>query len=175
ASKCTVCDAAKPATKPATATAVLPVPNLWAQSGFKVAGLKDGEWTCDTCELKNQAASSKCTVCDSPKPGPISSAAAPVAAPVPNLWAQSGFKVAGPKDGEWTCDTCELKNSVDASKCTVCDSAKPGPITSAAAPVAAPVPNLWAQSGFKVAGPKDGEWTCDTCELKNQAASSKCT
>ncbi|KAJ1876265.1 hypothetical protein LPJ71_011563, partial [Coemansia sp. S17] len=153
----------------------------------------DGEWTCDTCELKNPQVANKCTVCDSAKPGPANPVSvttapvvttAPTAAPVPNLWAQSGFRPQATQNGQWTCDTCELKNEAAASKCTVCDAAKPGPAnpisattapTVTAAPSVAPVPNLWAQSGFTIAGPKDGEWTCDTCELKNKAAASKCT
>ncbi|KAJ2682610.1 hypothetical protein IWW39_005921 [Coemansia spiralis] len=192
ASKCTVCDAAKPGPAvPASvaaataATTVAPVPNLWAQSGFSIAGPANGEWTCDTCELRNPSSASKCTVCDAAKPGttiPSSIIVATVAtaAPVPNLWAQSMFNVAGSTKGEWTCDTCELKNPSSASKCTVCDAAKPGPAVPAsavatAATTVAPVPNLWAQSGFSVAGPTNGEWTCDTCELKNPSSAPKCT
>ncbi|KAJ2485649.1 hypothetical protein EV174_001587 [Coemansia sp. RSA 2320] len=163
--------AAKPkgAFHPTTA----PVPNLWAQSEFLPAAPKDGEWVCDTCELKNAQSASKCTVCDAAKPGPKPAVTA-AAAPVPNLWAQSGFKAAESKAGEWVCDTCELKNAQSASKCTVCDAAKPGPKPAVTA-AAAPVPNLWAQSGFKAAEPKAGEWICDTCELKNIAAFDKCS
>ncbi|KAJ2638625.1 hypothetical protein GGF44_002779, partial [Coemansia sp. RSA 1694] len=149
AKQCIVCEAPKPAPKPALVPpVVLPATNSWAGSGFTPAAPKDGEWVCDTCELKNSLEASKCTVCDAAKPA-TKPATATAVLPVPNLWAQSGFKVAGLKDGEWTCDTCELKNQAASSKCTVCDSPKPGPISSAAAPVAAPVPNLWAQSGFK--------------------------
>ncbi|KAJ2094653.1 hypothetical protein GGI09_005284, partial [Coemansia sp. S100] len=160
ANKCTVCDSAKPGpanpvsvtTAPVVTTAptAAPVPNLWAQSGFRPQATQNGQWTCDTCELKNEAAASKCTVCDAAKPGPANPisattaptvTAAPSVAPVPNLWAQSGFTIAGPKDGEWTCDTCELKNKAAASKCTVCDAAKPAQksglsSTSSATPLA---------------------------------------
>ncbi|KAJ2033114.1 hypothetical protein H4S04_009358, partial [Coemansia sp. S16] len=168
---------------PTAAPSAPPATNSWASSSFRPVASKDGEWVCDTCELKNPLAANKCTVCNTAKPGPKPAAAA--VAPVPNLWAQSGFTIAGPKDDEWTCDTCELKNPLAANKCTVCDTAKPaGPanpisVTAAptvtAAPSVVPVPNLWAQSGFTIAGPKDGQWTCDTCELKNEAAASKCT
>ncbi|KAJ2860378.1 hypothetical protein GGH94_005551, partial [Coemansia aciculifera] len=179
ATKCVVCDAARPAIKPAVAPSAPPATNSWANSSFRPVAPKDGEWVCDTCELKNPLAATKCTVCDSAKPGPKLVVAAPVAASVPNLWAQSGFTIASSKDGEWTCDTCELKNGAAATKCTVCDAAKPGPSNpvpvAAAAPVAAPVPNLWAQSGFQPQAPKAGQWTCDTCELKNEAAATRCT
>ncbi|KAJ2053440.1 hypothetical protein GGH13_008357, partial [Coemansia sp. S155-1] len=183
ATKCVVCDAARPAPKPTAAPSAPPATNSWASSSFRPVASKDGEWVCDTCELKNPLAANKCTVCNTAKPGPKPAAAA--VAPVPNLWAQSGFTIAGPKDDEWTCDTCELKNPLAANKCTVCDTAKPaGPanpisVTAAptvtAAPSVVPVPNLWAQSGFTIAGPKDDEWTCDTCELKNPLAANKCT
>ncbi|KAJ2742771.1 hypothetical protein GGI20_004248 [Coemansia sp. BCRC 34301] len=185
ATQCIVCEAPKPAPALANAPSTLPAANSWASSGFTPSAPKDGEWVCDTCELKNSVEASKCTVCDAAKPMPkpqLQTVLAAAVAPVPNLWAQSGFKVAKPKDGEWTCDMCELTNSGDASKCVVCDSAKPGlPVPVAAAPATAPapvsvlVPNLWAQSGFKAQAPKDGQWICDTCELSNGAAALKCT
>ncbi|KAJ2833000.1 hypothetical protein GGI24_001010, partial [Coemansia furcata] len=150
AAQCIVCDAARPVVRPDVAPSAPPAAaSSWISSEFRPVAPKDGEWICDTCELKNPPAASKCTVCDAAKPGAPNAAPAPAAssaAPVPNIWAQSGFNVAGPKDGEWICDTCELKNPLAASKCTVCDAAKPEP--KPAASNTAPVPNIWAQSGF---------------------------
>ncbi|KAJ2812028.1 hypothetical protein H4S07_001683, partial [Coemansia furcata] len=176
AAQCIVCDAVRPVVKPDVAPSAPPATSSWISSEFRPVAPKDGEWVCDTCELKNPPAASKCTVCDAAKPEPKPAASS--TAPVPNIWAQGGFNVAGPKDGEWVCDTCKLKNPPTASKCTICDAAKPGAPNAAPAPAAssaAPVPNIWAQGGFSVAGPKDGEWVCDTCELKNPPAASKCT
>ncbi|KAJ2826716.1 hypothetical protein FBU31_003369 [Coemansia sp. 'formosensis'] len=176
AAQCIVCDAVRPVVKPDVAPSAPPATSSWISSEFRPVAPKDGEWVCDTCELKNPLAASKCTVCDAAKPEPKPAASS--TAPVPNIWAQGGFNVAGPKDGEWVCDTCELKNPPAAPKCTICDAAKPGAPNTAPVPAAssaAPVPNIWAQSGFNVAGPKDGEWICDTCELKNPPAASKCT
>ncbi|KAJ2358273.1 hypothetical protein GGF43_000930 [Coemansia sp. RSA 2618] len=52
---------------------------------------------------------------------------------VPASWAQSGFRMAGPRQDQWECGVCELKNSTADAKCTVCEAARPG-----AAAVAAP-------------------------------------
>ncbi|KAI8319426.1 hypothetical protein GQ54DRAFT_313574, partial [Martensiomyces pterosporus] len=139
------CDAPKPATKPAEPAAA-PVQNLWAQSGFKVAGLKDGEWKCGTCDLKNPKEATKCTVCDAQKPAARSDtapnakkAASEVDAsqlpkfgfeldvskkPAAPSWSQGGFDIPQLKDGEWRCSLCGLTNPKSASRCTVCDTPK---------------------------------------------------
>ncbi|KAJ2729564.1 hypothetical protein IW152_005582, partial [Coemansia sp. BCRC 34962] len=143
-----------------------------------LAQAKTGEWTCDVCDLKSPLSATQCIVCDAARPT-SKAAAAPSVPPTANLWANSGLNPVAPADGKWTCDTCELKNPSSASKCTVCDAAKPGPAllssTAMAATTAAPVPNLWAQSGLNITGTANGEWTCDICELKNPSSASKCT
>ncbi|KAJ2877581.1 hypothetical protein FB639_003693, partial [Coemansia asiatica] len=104
--ECRVCEAPKPAWKPLlkaddggskTAT------SSWADSGFKMPALKDGEWKCSVCDITNPKSACQCRACESPKPVHKLSAntAAPVPAPVQNLWANSGFKMPALKDGEW--------------------------------------------------------------------------
>ncbi|KAJ2213217.1 hypothetical protein IW140_003037 [Coemansia sp. RSA 1813] len=172
AAKCTVCDAAKSAPK-AVATAA-PVKNSWAQSVLSSVSSKSDEWTCDTCELKNPESAPKCTVCDAAKPAPKSIAAPAAPAPVKSTWSQNVFASAAPKGGEWTCDTCELKNPDSAAKCTVCDAQRPGATASTSATMSTPA-SSWSSSLLAAAAPKNDEWTCDTCELKNPGFSSKCT
>ncbi|KAJ2454726.1 hypothetical protein EV183_001310 [Coemansia sp. RSA 2336] len=98
ASKCIVCDAPKPGSKPAVAapqskptpsfafgldvTKTPAVPAAWASSKLSVPP-SQGQWECAVCELKNQASDVKCTVCDADRPAATSTAAvqpAPAAA-----------------------------------------------------------------------------------------------
>ena len=152
-------------------SAATPAPKAFdfAAAGMKpVAGLKDGEWECTTCMLKNPAAATeKCETCETPRPG-----AKKAAAPTFD-WAGAGMKpLPTPKDGEWECSTCMLKNPASATeKCTTCEAPKPG-----AAKAPAPTFN-WGAAGLKMAEkPAGGEWTCSTCMLQNPpTAVAKCT
>lgn len=201
--KCTICEAPKPGAKaaaPSAPAAPPSVPSGGFSFGAKPAApapklIADGEWTCDTCMLKNPgSAKEKCTICEAPKPG--AKAAAPSGPPAPPSVPSGGFSfgakpasTSAPKlitDGDWTCNTCMLKNPGSAKeKCTICEAPKPG--AKAAAPSGPPAPPSVPSGGFsfgaKPAAPAstpklitDGDWTCDTCMLKNPGtAKEKCT
>ncbi|KAG8879008.1 hypothetical protein FRB98_005870 [Tulasnella sp. 332] len=147
-----------------------------------------GEWTCDTCMLKNPAsATSKCTICDATrpaaaKPTPSTTTLLTATAPVSFDWAASGFapKVA---DGTWTCSTCSCSNPAAAKlKCTVCETPVPDVASNAttmatsAPPAAPPIAAFnWSAAGFAAKAPAPGTWTCSTCQLNNPADVAKCT
>ncbi|CAK9782982.1 hypothetical protein CC85DRAFT_329080 [Cutaneotrichosporon oleaginosum] len=195
--KCGVCEAPKPGAKAATASAT-PTAMPSAPSGgfggftFKPPAKPEGVWTCDVCMLQNTAADTvKCSVCEAPKPGskPAAStpaASAPPAAPFVGFdFGGAGLKPPAKSAGEWDCDVCSLKNPATATeKCTICEAPKPGANAAGAcapAPASASTPpTSAAKSGFKfVFGSKPdapGDWTCDTCMLKNPAsATEKCS
>ncbi|KAJ2846011.1 hypothetical protein IWW36_004547, partial [Coemansia brasiliensis] len=147
ASKCIVCDADRPVSKPAT---IKPAP----------APANSKEWECAVCELKSPATADKCIVCDSPRPAGSSTASAPKAAPV------------APSAQEWECKVCELKNPPSAKDCTVCDAPKPAgskappnPASSNPASVSKPAPIASSAQ----------EWECKVCELKNPPSAKDCT
>ncbi|KAJ2664855.1 hypothetical protein IWW48_000469 [Coemansia sp. RSA 1200] len=54
-----------------------------------------------------------------------------------------------PQSGEWTCEVCELKSPQSATKCIVCDAAKPGASPAEVSKTASPVP---AFGGFTPSG-----------------------
>ncbi|KAJ2693088.1 hypothetical protein GGH99_001336, partial [Coemansia sp. RSA 1285] len=188
ATKCTVCDAAKPAPKPATATKA-PAKSTWGQSAFALSTANSGEWTCDTCELKNPDSAAKCTVCDAERPGaqPAASAAKP-AAPASG-WSASLLATTAPKSSEWVCSMCDLKNPGFSSKCTVCDTPKSTTIATGIGgsakrkantlmPFELPSFDFDLDVSKRPAFPgalAPAEWTCTVCELKNPDSATQCT
>lgn len=140
---------------------------------------KQGEWQCEVCYVKNSGDKTNCVACESPKPaskvevmpskpkieniGPTSSSSSSLS---------SLFK---PKDGEWQCEACYIKNSGDKAKCIACETPKPGlKIEAVQSPpnnenISAVTSSL--SSLFK---PKDGEWQCNTCYVKNDSNKMKC-
>ncbi|WVR00164.1 hypothetical protein IAU59_007306 [Kwoniella sp. CBS 9459] len=70
--KCTICEAPKPSSKPATlapASVSAPFTGFGAGFGFKKAAGAGGEWTCSTCMLQNpDSAKEKCTICEAKRP-----------------------------------------------------------------------------------------------------------
>ncbi|KAJ1932295.1 E3 SUMO-protein ligase RanBP2 [Kickxella alabastrina] len=169
-SKCAACESPKPAPASAAAPAITSAapapaaaPNLWAQSGFKMPTLKDGEWKCTVCDIKNKDVS-KCAACESPKPASESAAASAITSAAPALAAvQSSVDLAKQNAG-----------SVDVSQLPVF-SFDLDVLKKPAAPFApAAVPNMWAQSGFKMPALKDGEWKCSTCLVSNASSAKQC-
>ena len=78
-------------------------------------------WSCDSCMLSNPPDLSKCQACQTNKPasGDKKSASNPL------LAAANPLSAFAQKSG-WACDTCLLQNNGDATKCSACETPKPG-------------------------------------------------
>ena len=133
---------------------------------------KDAPWTCSLCSLQNPAsAKEKCTICEAPR---LVEKTTPPAFTQPagtfSLGSQMFNSAKSPATGEWTCDTCMLKNPDSAKeKCTVCEARRPAPKPTG------------ASFAFGSAPPKPsasstgGPWTCSLCMLQNpDSAKEKC-
>ncbi|XP_017317433.2 RANBP2-like and GRIP domain-containing protein 5/6 isoform X1 [Ictalurus punctatus] len=70
--------------------------------------------------------------------------------------------------GQWDCSTCAVRNEPSASTCIACQ-AKP-----TAAPKSTKQSASSVSSGFDKFVKKDGQWDCDTCLVRNEAAETKC-
>ncbi|KAG9014324.1 hypothetical protein FRB94_012730 [Tulasnella sp. JGI-2019a] len=156
-------------------------------TAFKMFAAKPantGEWTCNTCMLKNpESAKTKCTICDATRPAGTTSSIPPASTTASFNWAASGFT---PKaaEGTWTCSICMCSNPASATtKCTVCEAPAPNvgkaSETVSAPPALPPAPPItafnWSAAGFAAKAPAPGAWTCSTCQLSNPADVSKCT
>ncbi|XP_072301227.1 E3 SUMO-protein ligase RanBP2 isoform X2 [Eucyclogobius newberryi] len=108
---------------------------------------KEGEWRCDVCCVTNKPSTVKCAACQTPnpnakstdveappetKPSPFTfkfgtdstqsstSSSAGVTAHTDSLAAQFA-----PKEGEWRCDVCCIKNKPSTGKCAACQTPNP--------------------------------------------------
>ncbi|KAJ1924780.1 hypothetical protein IWQ60_004974 [Tieghemiomyces parasiticus] len=149
--KCIVCEASKPvgagtgtsvataATSPPASTAAAATATTsssWADIGFKLPGLKEGQWKCGTCSIVNEAKFNKCLVCEASRPvgsdtdtsvatATTSPPASTATATTSSSWADIGFKLPGLKEGQWKCGTCGIVNEAKVNKCLVCEASKP--------------------------------------------------
>jgi len=130
---------------------------------------KEAPWTCSLCSLQNPAsAKEKCTICEAPRPV---EAPTPLAQPVGQTsFGSQLFSSTKTFAGEWTCDTCMLKNPDSAKeKCTVCEARRPAPKPAGASFAFGSAP---PKSTASSAG---GPWTCSLCMLQNpDSAKEKC-
>ncbi|KAJ1877069.1 E3 SUMO-protein ligase RanBP2, partial [Coemansia sp. RSA 486] len=185
--ECNVCEAPRPVPKPTLKAAVSSktATSSWADSGFKVPELKDGQWKCGVCDITNPKSVSQCRACESLKPSTVSAASVPAPAPVPvpNLWAESGFKMPSLNDDQWKCGVCDITNPNSVNQCRACESSRPAPkpsvdptqaVTGSSTTAAPSAPNLWASSGFKMPSLKDGQWKCGVCDIANPESVSQC-
>ncbi|KAM9737809.1 LOW QUALITY PROTEIN: nuclear pore complex protein Nup153 [Menidia menidia] len=176
--------------------ALLPPPSLPSPAGGFGGLLKpSSDWSCDVCLVSNKQSDAKCVCCMAPKPGSpprsLDSKQPPPASkntpPTSTSASTSGFGAAFSKpEGSWDCDTCLVRNKMDAVKCVACETAKPGTglkpsltfpsafsaVKTVSAP-AAPVSTGFAGFGDKFKKP-EGAWECETCLVQNKAEDSKC-
>ncbi|KAJ1963884.1 E3 SUMO-protein ligase RanBP2, partial [Dipsacomyces acuminosporus] len=162
-----------------------PTPVQPGFGGFAVPKLRDGEWKCSVCDLKNPSAAVKCTVCEAAKPGaqptaqPAASAETAPSAPTPKGFQPTGGLSFG------------AANKGVASGFSLMSQGRPSlsftsffpPGASAEtkpkaketeAPAEPPAPAQSGFPGFNVPKLKDGEWKCSICDLKNPSTAAKC-
>ena len=163
--KCKCCETLKPVDKaqspevPSTRAAKLatqiPVVTGKGSLASKFV-IKEGEWECSACLVRNYASDTKCTCCETAKPAekvasPKATAAAKLATQTPvskNSLAEQ-FRM---KTGQWECDTCLVKNNEDSVFCVSCETPKPGAnvqsqtVSSSSTPSAA-AQNIKIQTG----------------------------
>uniref|UniRef100_A0A8D0ARQ4 E3 SUMO-protein ligase RanBP2 n=1 Tax=Sander lucioperca TaxID=283035 RepID=A0A8D0ARQ4_SANLU len=128
--------------------------------------LKDGEWECTLCCVRNKPMDMQCAACQSAHP---------------NSSSKPDIKAFGKKPGQWDCDVCEVRNEVSADSCVSCKALKASTKTTATAQTApaADVPDSSFLSdvgtGFGAQfSKKPGQWDCDVCEVRNEASADNC-
>ncbi|KAL1491802.1 hypothetical protein ABEB36_012345 [Hypothenemus hampei] len=154
-------------------------------------------WECKNCFVHNDAKTTKCTTCETSKPGsspkktePTFSFSVKQDSSTTEVTIKPGwgnqFK---PAAGSWECKMCYVTNTGDKSKCVSCETPKEG---KADAPVVGlkgfsldtggqkfsfgiPQQPKSKLSGFGDSfKPKPGTWECKTCYIRNEPSSERC-
>uniref|UniRef100_A0A8D0ATT2 E3 SUMO-protein ligase RanBP2 n=1 Tax=Sander lucioperca TaxID=283035 RepID=A0A8D0ATT2_SANLU len=148
--------------------------------------LKDGEWECTLCCVRNKPMDMQCAACQSAHPNSSSNSGSTFTGfgafggKTSFTFGTSTSKPAD-KPGQWDCDVCEVRNEVSADSCVSCKALKASTKTTATAQTApaADVPDSSFLSdvgtGFGAQfSKKPGQWDCDVCEVRNEASADNC-
>ncbi|MFT7817969.1 E3 SUMO-protein ligase RanBP2-like isoform X1 [Arapaima gigas] len=73
---------------------------------------KKGDWDCNVCLVRNNAAETNCISCQTPNKNPVPSQG--------DLAA-----IFGKKDGQWDCDSCLVRNEGSSNVCVSCQAQNP--------------------------------------------------
>lgn len=114
--KCDVCTEPRPTVKAVPSTASVGFTG-WG-SGNPLPPTSTDQWTCSLCMCKSANTSTKCEVCETPRPGNL-----PTVPKVANVgFTGWGAGVSGnvKPASTWTCSTCLLQSKDTSSKCEVC-------------------------------------------------------
>ncbi|XP_041115173.1 E3 SUMO-protein ligase RanBP2-like isoform X2 [Polyodon spathula] len=160
-----------------------------AEQGFGAQFTKKtGQWDCDVCLVRNEAAVTKCVSCQTPCKTSLSSVQAASTFPlnISSETSQTPSKnelsvLFGKKDGQWDCDMCLVRNEAAVTKCVSCQTPCKTSLSSVQAASTFPlnISSETSQTPSKnelsvLFGKKDGQWDCDMCLVRNEAAVTKC-
>uniref|UniRef100_A0A8D0XI96 E3 SUMO-protein ligase RanBP2 n=1 Tax=Sus scrofa TaxID=9823 RepID=A0A8D0XI96_PIG len=193
-SRCTACQNTKPASKSGS--------SFVQQASFKfgqgdlpksagsdfrsVFSIKEGQWDCSVCLVRNEGSSMKCVACQNPKKqsSPASAAPAPpffkFGTSETSKAPKNGFDgVFAKKEAQWDCSVCLVRNEGSSVRCVACQNPKKQSSPAAPAPASfkfgtsetSKVP----KNGFEgVFTKKEGQWDCSVCLVRNEASAAKC-
>ncbi|XP_053160760.1 E3 SUMO-protein ligase RanBP2-like isoform X1 [Hemicordylus capensis] len=142
--------------------------------------LKEGQWECNTCLVRNLITSQKCVACQAPNPSKeaLPPPTEPAVSFKPSTEGTFGL-ISAKKEKQWECKNCLVRNEGSVSHCIDCKNPSGtkasvfGPQTTfkfgqAETPVA-------PQSTFGAAFlKKEGQWDCNVCLVQNESDSATC-
>uniref|UniRef100_A0A3B5QTR2 E3 SUMO-protein ligase RanBP2 n=1 Tax=Xiphophorus maculatus TaxID=8083 RepID=A0A3B5QTR2_XIPMA len=145
--------------------------------------LKEGEWECAVCDVRNKATAVQCAACNTPNPQSSSKPELQVTTEAKTSPFNFNFGSQFPtKPEQWDCGKCSAKNEASTDSCASCKTPKTTVKTAEIAQIA-PAPEAPAtqssvsavDAGFAARfSKKPGQWDCDVCEVRNEASADKC-
>ncbi|XP_066562087.1 E3 SUMO-protein ligase RanBP2 [Amia ocellicauda] len=157
---------------------------------------KEGQWDCDACLIRNEAASAQCASCQTPNPSNKSTtdgSASRLPFGIPGERSTTSAKPVGfgdkflKKEGQWDCVTCLIRNEAASAQCVSCQTPNPsrkpasdGSAAASASKFSFGIPSEKSTTSAKPVGfgdkfsKKEGQWDCDACLIRNEAASAHC-
>nr|XP_031296863.1 ranBP2-like and GRIP domain-containing protein 4 isoform X2 [Camelus dromedarius] len=157
-----------------------------ASSDFRsVFSIKEGQWDCSVCLVRNEGSSTRCVACENPRKQSVPASAVPAPASFKfgssetNKAPESGFEgVFAKKEGQWGCSLCLVQNEAGVAQCVACQNPRRQNPPTPAAPAPAPAPaevSKAPKSGLEGLFPKkEGQWDCSVCLVPNEGSSARC-
>uniref|UniRef100_W5MWB4 E3 SUMO-protein ligase RanBP2 n=1 Tax=Lepisosteus oculatus TaxID=7918 RepID=W5MWB4_LEPOC len=108
--KCVSCQTPNPNSKADSTKS-----SAFGQSGFEAPFVKEGQWDCESCLVRNEASNTKCLSCQTARKGN-------------DLAAQFAMK-----EGQWDCNTCLVRNEGSSAACVSCQTPNPNAKSSTSA------------------------------------------
>ncbi|XP_017396631.1 E3 SUMO-protein ligase RanBP2 [Cebus imitator] len=148
-------------------------------SGFEgMFTMKEGQWDCSVCLVRNEASATKCIACENPSKQnqPTSETPTPASSETSKA-PKNGFeRMFIKKEGQWDCSVCLVRNEASATKCIACQNpSKQNQTTSAISTPASLETSKAPKSGFEgMFIKKEGQWDCSICHVQNENSSLKC-
>ncbi|KAG8512370.1 E3 SUMO-protein ligase RanBP2, partial [Galemys pyrenaicus] len=151
-----------------------------------VYSIKEGQWDCSECFVRNEGTSTKCIACQNQRKQTLSTSTSASASfkfgtSEISKTPKSGFEdMFAKKEGQWDCSECLVRNEANATKCVACQHpAKPSLCTTVPAPssfkFSTSESSKSTKSGFEgLFTKKEGQWDCTTCLVRNEANATKC-
>ncbi|TYZ57263.1 hypothetical protein PybrP1_007865 [[Pythium] brassicae (nom. inval.)] len=136
-------------------------------------------WCCSKCTVINATALTECSICGNKAPRAAGSA--PAAHSPPQTSSSRALALIPtpeptPQLVEWSCAACTMLNAGDATKCTICDTARPkatAPKVGSAADGMLALYNA-AEDVSKKSAAASGPWFCSACTMENKNADDTC-
>ncbi|XP_041127454.1 E3 SUMO-protein ligase RanBP2-like isoform X5 [Polyodon spathula] len=164
--------------------------NKTAEQGFGAQFTKKtGQWDCDVCLVRNEAAVTKCVSCQTPcKTLSSVQAASTFPFKISSETSQTPSKnelsaLFGKKDGQWDCDTCLVRNETASATCVSCQTPNPNAKSTAQATLSSssfsftfsgqPAPSQLSGTGFKANFGTSNSFKFGHTEEKSSASSFK--
>ncbi|KAK2092897.1 E3 SUMO-protein ligase RanBP2 [Saguinus oedipus] len=181
ATECIACQNPSKQNQPTSAT---PTPASLETSRALTSGfegmftMKEGQWDCSVCLVRNEGSATKCIACENPSKQNQPTSATPIPASLETSKApKGGFEnMFLKKEGQWDCSVCLVRNEASATKCIACQNpSKQNQTTSASSTPASLETSRAPKSGFEgMFIKKEGQWDCSVCHVQNENASLKC-
>ncbi|XP_069053739.1 E3 SUMO-protein ligase RanBP2 isoform X2 [Lepisosteus oculatus] len=124
--KCVSCQTPNPNSKADSTKS-----SAFGQSGFEAPFVKEGQWDCESCLVRNEASNTKCLSCQTARKGSAFTfgISSDKSKSLQNdLAAQFAMK-----EGQWDCNTCLVRNEGSSAACVSCQTPNPNAKSSTSA------------------------------------------
>ncbi|KAM4687248.1 E3 SUMO-protein ligase RanBP2-like, partial [Rhinophrynus dorsalis] len=142
------------------------------------------QWTCNKCSLKNDTTVKQCISCQNPKPGSTKASSSLPTKPTVGfknvtLGQGDAFGAAfAKKAGQWDCDNCYVRNEPSTDRCVACQTINPSSkiqtVTQGSSFKLISAENNPQKDFGALFAKKEGQWDCNTCLVRNEAATANC-